>query len=168
MSRALVVIAGQAERAKARRWIDIAPVNTRVTFQAPKRSLPQNSRFWLMLTELAEQLTWHGMKLSPDDWRLVMLDALKREQRIVPNIDGNGFVNLGRSSSDLSKAEFSDLFEVMEAFAAREGVTFSEPERDGAQPQRRQTDNSVNGLNNKILSSTGTGVAVVAAPEGGE
>ena len=163
MSRALVVIAGQAERAKARRWIDIAPVNTRVTFQAPKRSLPQNSRFWLMLTELAEQLTWHGMKLSPDDWRLVMLDALKREQRIVPNIDGNGFVNLGRSSSDLSKAEFSDLFEVMEAFAAREGVTFSEP----SAPERRQAENPVNGLTNNTLSSTKDAGSAEQAPAGG-
>lgn len=46
-------------------------------------------------------------------------------------------------------------------------MSFPSPTVSGS-PQRRQTDNPVNGLNNNILSSTGTGVAVVAAPEGGE
>jgi hypothetical protein len=59
---------------------------------------------WAMLTEVASQVDYHGTKLTPDDWKLIFLDGLKREMRIVPNLDGNGFVNLGRSSSDLSKS----------------------------------------------------------------
>jgi hypothetical protein len=50
-----------------------------VEFKAPKRSLPQNDRMWAMLTDVATQLPWHGIKLSPDDWKLIFLDALKRE-----------------------------------------------------------------------------------------
>jgi len=46
---------------------------------------------------------------------------------MVPNIDGNGFVNLGRSSSDLSKAEMTDLIDLIHAFGANHGVTFQEP-----------------------------------------
>jgi hypothetical protein len=53
-----------------------------------------------------------------------MLDGLKRELRLVPNMAGNGFVNLGRSSSDLSKGEFSDLMELIAAFGAEHGVAF--------------------------------------------
>jgi hypothetical protein len=68
---------------------------------------------WSMLTDIARELPWHGIKLKPDDWKLVFLDALKRETRMVPNLDGNGFVNLGRSSSDLSKSEMSDLIELI-------------------------------------------------------
>lgn len=79
-----------------------------------------------MLTEVSYQLAWHGQKLRPDDWKLVFLDALKRELRIVPNIDGTGFVNLGRSSSDLSKHEMSDMIELMHEFGARHGVIFSD------------------------------------------
>jgi hypothetical protein len=71
--------------------------------KAPKRSLPQNDRMWAMLTDLAAQVKWHGLRLTADDWKLIFLDALKREVRMVPNLDGNGFVSLGRSSSDLSK-----------------------------------------------------------------
>lgn len=77
-----------------------------------------------MLSEVAQQVPWHGIKLSADDWRLLFLDSLKREVRMVPNIDGNGFVSLGRSSSDLSKEEMSDLLELIAAFGAQHGVTF--------------------------------------------
>ena len=127
MSRALVVIAGQMDRQRIAKWAMQVPVNTRVEFKAPKRSMPQNDRMWSMLTEVAQQLPWHGMKLTADDWKLVFLDALNREVRVVPSIDGRGFVNLGRSSSDLSKDEMSDLMELISAFGAEHGVAFQEP-----------------------------------------
>lgn len=130
MSRALLTLWTQADRAKAARWVSSAPVGTRLTFQQAKRSLPQNDRFWAMLTDVASQLRWHGLKLSPDDWKLVFLDALKREVRMVPNVDGNGFVSLGRSSSDLSKAEMSDLMELISAFGAKHGVKFHDHQSD--------------------------------------
>jgi NinB protein len=100
------------------------PDGTRVTFQAPKRSLDQNSKLWAMLSEVSTQLPWHGIKLSPDDWKLIFLDALKREFRMVPNLDGTGFVNLGRSSSDLSKTEMTDLIDLIHAFGAEHDVVF--------------------------------------------
>jgi hypothetical protein len=81
-----------------------------------------------MLTEVATQVHWHGAKLTPNDWKLVFLDALKRETRAVPNIDGTGFVELGRSSSDLSKSEMGDLIELIHAFGAEHGVKFRELE----------------------------------------
>jgi hypothetical protein len=80
-----------------------------------------------MLTEVATQVKWHGQRLTPDDYKLIFLDALKRELRIVPNLEGNGFVNLGRSSSDLSAAEISDLMELIAAFGAERGVIFNDP-----------------------------------------
>lgn len=128
MGRALVIISSNAERAKAAAWLAKAPFGTRVEFKRSKRSLPQNDRFWAMLTDVAEQLTWHGVKLSTDDWKLVFLDALKREVRMVPNLEGNGFVNLGRSSSDLTKEEMSDLMEIIAAFGAEHGVVFHDQE----------------------------------------
>lgn len=132
MGRALLVLHNAATKQKACDWIRAAPWNTRVEYRGPKRSLPQNDRFWAMLTDVATQLKWHGLSLSPDDWKLVFLDALNREVRIVPNIDGTGFVNLGRSSSDLSKQEMSDLMEIISAFGANHGVRFHEPEEQAA------------------------------------
>lgn len=124
MSRAQLTLCSRAERDKAKHWIDQAPTGTRVTFKEGKRSTDQNAKLWASLTDVATQVMWHGIKLSPDDWKLVFLDALNREMRLVPNIAGTGFVNLGRSSSNLSKQEFSDLLELIVAFGVEHGVVF--------------------------------------------
>lgn len=124
MSRAVLVLANDDIRAKALSWVRKAPPETRIEFKAPKRTLPQNARMWAMLTDIAAQLEWHGLRLTADDWKLLFLDALKTEMRLVPNINGNGFVNLGRSSSDLSKEEMGDLMTIIEAFGANHGVVF--------------------------------------------
>jgi hypothetical protein len=132
MSRALLVLNNNDIRARAISWVQKAPPGTRVEFKAQKRTTDQNAMFWSHLTSIATALTWHGIKLTPDDWRLIFLDALKRETRIVPNLDGNGFVNLGRSSSDLSKQEMSDLIEIIREFGARHGVTFIDQRGEAA------------------------------------
>lgn len=124
MPRAVIVLNGDADRIRATAWARKLPTGTRIEFKAPKRSLPQNDKMWSMLTDIATQLPWHGIKLSPDDWKLIFLDSLKRELRTVPNIDGSGFVNLGRSSSDLSKAEMTDLIDLMHMFGANHNVVF--------------------------------------------
>jgi len=131
MGRAVLVLTGQDIKAKAHAWIEKAPWNTRITFQGPRRSVSQNARMWAMLTDVATQVGWHGIKLSPDDWKLMFLDAMKREVRMVPNLDGNGFVSLGRSSSDLDKQEMSDLMEIISAWGATQGIAWSDPVDNG-------------------------------------
>jgi len=126
MSRATLVLASPELRAKAIRWIEKLPQWTRVEFKAPKRTLPQNDKMWAMLTEVAEQLPWHGMRISAHDYKLIFLDGLKREMRIVPNMNGDGFVNLGRSSSDLGVPEMADMIELIGAFGASNGVKFND------------------------------------------
>ncbi len=120
---ALIVLAGDRERAKAHDWIKRAPANSRVTFARPRRTIPQNDRLWACLGDIADALPWHGVKLSPEDWKLLFMAALGGEMRIVPNLAGNGFVDLGRSSSKLDKEDFAELLSLIEAFAAEHGVT---------------------------------------------
>lgn len=126
MSRALVILDSHMARQRASSWVMKAPHGTRCEFKASKRSLPQNDRMWAMLTDIARQVPWHGLTLKPDDWKLIFLDALKRELRAVPNLDGTGFVNIGRSSSDLTKQEMTDLIEMLFEFGARHGVVFAD------------------------------------------
>jgi hypothetical protein len=132
MSRYAFTLHSAADRANVLRVISAAPAGTRVEVKAVKRSSDQNSRFWAMLTDVALQLPWHGQKLRPDDWKLIFLDALKRERRLVPNIDGNGFVDVARSSSDLSKSEMSDLMEIIAMFGAQHGVKFHDDAEQAA------------------------------------
>lgn len=133
MSRALVILNRASDRERVQAWAAKAPWGTRVTFQEAKRTTDQNARMWAMLTEVARQVKWDGLKLSADDWKLIFMAALKQELRMVRNLDRTGFVQLGRSSSDLSVAEMGDLMDLIAAFGAREGVTFAEPEADHVQ-----------------------------------
>lgn len=126
MSRALLVLANDAIRSKAADWCRRLPKDTRVEFKGPKRTLPQNDRMWAMCTDVSQQIAWHGMKLSPEDWKLLFLDDLGRELRMAPSLDGKGFVNLGRSSSKLSVEEMTNLIELIFKRGAEVGVVFSD------------------------------------------
>lgn len=132
MSRAVLILHRQSDRDRAASWVRQAPWGTRITFQEARRTTDQNARMWAMLTEVARQVKWHGQRLSADDWKLVFMAALGSELRLVPNLDGTGFVQLGRSSSDLSVAEMGDLMDLIAAFGAREGVTFNHTEQEAA------------------------------------
>lgn len=136
MSRALVTLNSQYDRRRVQDLIWKAPAGTRVEIKAAQRTLDQNSKMWSCLTDIASQLPWHGKKLRPDDWKLLMIDALKRANGdalyTVPNTDGTGFVNLSTSSSDLSKAEMSDLIELIHEFGARHNVQFHVDEEQAA------------------------------------
>jgi hypothetical protein len=124
LSRYLFTLRDPVDYVRAVRTVKSAPAGARVEVKAAKRSTDQNARMWAMLTDVAMQLEWHGQKLSTNDWKLLFLDLLRREMRLVPNLDKTGWVNLGRSSSDLSKAEMGDLMELIAAFGAQHGVTF--------------------------------------------
>lgn len=132
MSRAGIILTSQRERQKAASWCMGAPVGTYVEFKESKRTTDQNARMWAMLTNVARQVEWHGVRLTADDWKLIFMDALNQEMRLVPNINGNGFVNLGRSTSKLAKAEMSDLIELIFKFGAEQGVEFQDDKKDAA------------------------------------
>lgn len=119
-----LILNGTAARERAKRWIDRAPHNTAVSFKASKRSLPQNALMWARLTEVSQQIEWHGTKLTPDDWKDVFTAALKRS-RVVPGLDG-GFVVLGQRTSDMTKDEMGQLLDLIDAFAAERGVIFED------------------------------------------
>jgi len=95
-----------------------------VTVSEPKRSLAQNALMWALLTDLAEQVNWHGSKLTAENWKDVCTAALKR-QDVVPGIDG-GFVVLGTSTSKMTKLEMNELIEFIYHFGSTKGVQFSE------------------------------------------
>ncbi len=86
------------------------------------RSLAQNSRLWAMLTDISRQVDWYGNKLTPEEWKDVFSAALKK-QKVIPGLDG-GFVVCGQRTSRMTRAEMSELQELMAAFGAERGVVF--------------------------------------------
>jgi len=87
-----------------------------------KRSLDQNAKLWAMLGDVAKQVDWYGQKLNSEDWKNIFSASLKK-QRSVVGIDG-GVVVLGQSTSKMTKAELSDLIELIHAFGAENEVKF--------------------------------------------
>lgn len=98
-----------------------------VTVKTETRSLAQNARMWAMLTDIANQVVWHGQKLTPEDWKTIFSASLKK-QRVLPGIDG-GFVVMGDRTSQMTVGEMSDLMTLMEAFGAERDVMFHEQEQ---------------------------------------
>lgn len=125
MSRAVLILGGKAQRDRATAWIANAPINTRVEFREPKRSLPQNDRMWAMLTDIAKQRPNHnGVRMTADLWKAVFMQNLGAEMTMLPTLECDGFFPIGMRSSELSKSEMSDLMELMAAWGAAHDITF--------------------------------------------
>eukprot|EP00873_Tetraselmis_striata_P020743 jgi/Tetstr1/441007/TSEL_029275.t1 len=139
MGRHVVTLANDRLRERAIEIIREAKPNSRVEFKGPKRSTDQNAAMWAMLSDVADQLVWQGQQLDTEEWKLVFLDALRRERKnemkLVPNIDMTGFVNVsGQSSSDLEWAEMHDLLTIISAFGDQHGVVWSAPKPKDDRP----------------------------------
>jgi hypothetical protein len=133
ISRHLITLWNESDRARARKYIEQAPVGTRVEVKALKRSLPQNDLMWAMLTDIAAQKDHNGRKYTPDQWKVIFLAAIGREVQFIPSLDGKTFIPWGQSSSDLSKSEMRDLIEFIMAWGAENGVTFHDHANTPAQ-----------------------------------
>ncbi len=120
--RANFSVTTEAQRSTCLQHVSKRELGFWVTAYDKLRTVPQNDRLHPLIRPIANNLVWHGQKLSVDDWKLVFMDALNREMRVVPNIDGTGFVQLGRKTSRLSVGEMSDLMALIEAFAAQRGI----------------------------------------------
>ena len=131
MSRALIILNTAADRQRAASWAMKAPWGCRIEFKESKRTTDQNAKMWAMLTDVATQVEWYGQKITPDDWKDVFTASL-RKVRVVPGLDAGTFVPLGMRTSDMTKQEFSDLLELINAFGAERGVQFHDPEAERA------------------------------------
>jgi|SRR5690242_14959265 len=90
------------------------------------RTLAQNKHLWAALTDISRQVDWYGRKLSQWSWKDVFTASLKK-QDVVPGIDG-GFVVIGAHTSKMSKAEMTELLELIYAFGANHKVVWSDPQ----------------------------------------
>ena len=102
-----------------------AKVKVTVSEYKPTRSLAQNDKLNAMCSDVAKQVDWHGLNLSKGDFRHMFVAAYRKEQRVVPGIDG-GFVVLGASSRKLNVAECSDVIELINAFGVEHNVIWGD------------------------------------------
>lgn len=124
MSRFLVTIHSQRDRAVAIRAAERAPEGYTVEIREAKRSDDQNRALWGLLNQILRQRPTHnGVAMTAELWKATFMDALGAEMRLMPKLDGDGFFPMGHSTSALTKSEFANLLELMLAWCAREGLT---------------------------------------------
>ena len=121
----ILKLTGSIAKAAACRYIHEAQEGHVVTISEPTRSLEANALMWALLTDISKQTDWHGIKLSPDEFKDLLSAGLVKS-KVVPNIEGNGFVILGQRTSKMSRKEMSELVELIYAFGAQRGVVFGD------------------------------------------
>jgi len=125
VTRQVFILAHAEARRRAMQAVQNAPEGHAVTVGEPTRNLGQNALLWAMLHEISDQVVWHGRKLDPESWKHLFSSSL-RKLDVVPNLEGTGFVAMGLSTSKMSKKEFSDLLELINAFAAEREIVLGE------------------------------------------
>lgn len=129
MSKRIWKLTGEVAKKAACREILAAPEGYVVTLAEATRNLEQNAKMWAMLSDIEKQCTWHGLKLNSEEWK-DLLSAGLVQSKVVPNLEGNGFVILGQRTSKLTKSQFAALIELLYAFGAERGVVWTEPVAD--------------------------------------
>ena len=129
----ILKLTGELARRAACGYINQAPEGYICTIAEPTRTLEANAKMWAMLAEIAAQTDWHGIKLTADEFKDLLSAGLVKS-KVVPNIEGNGFVILGQRTSKMSRREMGDLIELITAFGIERGVVFSDvvPDRMAA------------------------------------
>lgn len=125
MGTATIILTNDETRAKATKWVRGAKPGSVVTFKGPKRTLPQNDRMWAHLTDIARQREHAGFKLNAADWKMLFLQQLDSELRVIPSLDGKTLVSLSRSS-ELTVEEMTGMITLIEAYAAEHGVVLGD------------------------------------------
>ena len=111
-------------RDKARQGVTVAPDGWVLELREPSRTLDQNAAIWSLLSQVAKQRPTHnGVKMNPELWKAVVMQAWGAEVVFLPTLEGDGMFPAGHRSSHLTKGEMSTLIEFILAWAAQEGLT---------------------------------------------
>jgi hypothetical protein len=101
-----------------------------VTVEPERRNADQNALLHALLSEVAAQVEWAGKKRDAETWKRLMTAAWLRARgesiEVLPAIDGHGIDVVFRRTSSLTKSECAELITFIQAWAAEQGVEFTE------------------------------------------
>lgn len=124
-------------RQLAARFCMEAPDLWTATFKEPAKSREQEEKYHAQIGDIAAQCEFMGKKWSEEEWKRILIDAFARIKaaegdplkgwgRIVPSLDGTGFVQLGIQSRGFSKRIGSEFIEHLYAYGTENGVQWSD------------------------------------------
>ena len=91
-----------------------------------RRTLDQSARLWAIAGDIARSgKEWGGITLSKTSW-FRLLVASVYGQKMVPALDGNGFVFVDARTSRMTKAQISEVIAFAEAWCAMNSIELSD------------------------------------------
>ena len=92
------------------------PVRVKLS-PASIRSGQANKLMWVKLHELERTRRWHGRKLAASNWKHLITAGMEQKV-VVPNIAGDGFVVLGKATSNMTVKQMNLVIEMADYLLA--------------------------------------------------
>jgi hypothetical protein len=91
----------------------------------------QEQKYHAMIGEIAKQAQHLGAKWDSDDWKRLLVQKFCKDYallggRIIPNLDGDGIVQLDYQTRKFTKDQGSQFIEWLHAWGAENEIVFKE------------------------------------------
>jgi len=95
--------------------------------KATDKTREQELKYHAMIDEIAKQASHMGAKWSSEDWKRLLVDQFCKDNGIktgvvIPNLSGDGIVQLGMQTRKFTKEQASDFVEFLYAWGAEHGI----------------------------------------------
>ena len=95
------------------------------------KSRDQEEKYHAMIGEIAKQAQHLGAKWDSESWKRLLVDQFCKDNglktgAVIPNLAGNGIVQLGMQTRNFTKEQASEFVEWLFAWGAEHGVTFEQ------------------------------------------
>jgi len=95
------------------------------------KSRDQEEKYHAMIGEIAKQAQHLGAKWDSESWKRLLVDQFCKDNSlktgaVIPNLAGDGIVQLGMQTRNFTKEQASEFVEWLHAWGAEHGVTFEQ------------------------------------------
>ena len=95
------------------------------------KSRDQEEKYHAMIGEIAKQAQHLGAKWDSESWKRLLVDQFCKDNglktgAVIPNLSGDGIVQLGMQTRNFTKEQASEFVEWLHAWGAEHGVTFEQ------------------------------------------
>jgi len=99
--------------------------------KSANRSYQQNAKYHAMIDEIAQQAQHLGSKWDAESWKRLLVDQFLKDSGqksgvVIPNLSGDGIVQLGVQTRDFTKEQASEFVEWLFAWGAEHGITYTQ------------------------------------------
>jgi len=97
--------------------------------KAADKSRDQEQKYHAMISEIATQAQHMGSKWDAESWKRLLVDKFCKDIGlktgvVMPNLSGDGIVQLGFQTRKFTKEQASEFVEWLYAWGADRGVTY--------------------------------------------